>query len=79
MTRLPDLSVSLDSLSDEQLRELQRSLLQARVPKKVKERKSAGIEVQTKAKKAEKLKTLSTDELLKQLALSMKQSQGESK
>lgn len=70
MTRLPDLSVSLEKLSDAELRELQRSLLMARVPKKVKEKKekkSLQIEVQTKAKKAEHLKTLSTEELLAQL------------
>lgn len=70
MTRLPDLSVSLEKLSDAELRELQRSLLMARVPKKVKEKKEKKglqIEVQTKAKKAEHLKTLSTEELLAQL------------
>ncbi len=70
MTRLPDLSVSLEKLSDAELRELQRSLLMARVPRKVKEKKEKKglqIEVQTKAKKAEHLKTLSTEELLAQL------------
>lgn len=65
MPRLPDLTVSIDTLSDNELRELQRALLMARVPKKIKESKKAPkFEVQTKAKKVEALKELSTEELL---------------